>query len=1469
MASLNALITRHSLRFLLSLTSLCVTLPLLAMVLLIGHEQFQLKKEEVSAQVSELSGLFALKHGDVLLHARTLLETLATDPDLSTHAPEQLRSRFQQIMRGNPQYAYLTLAAPDGALCVSSASTDTSLNFSDREPFLLALMEDRFSVGPATVSRTVGLPVLPFGAPVKNAAGELTGVLLLGLRIDAYDRYFEKLHAPPGSRFILFNAQGLRLLRYPPQEISPVGQTIRAWKTIAATHAQTGTFTFRDEAGRDLTYAFHKFYDAMELWDLGVLVGIPTPSWSSQFLPIFGRTMALLLVVAAIGMGTNNSLSRRIVTAGVEALSRQTARIAQGEPLTGMEGLTGCREIMALGRSFVAMGEALAQNREARDAAEASLQAESIRFRALLETASDGIHILDAEGRLLLCSSSFAQMLGYTPEEATALNVADWEAVIPPKDLTAAFYEILRMPCVFETRHRRKDGTLLDVEVSARSVELDGRRLLYASARDITWRKKAEEKLRNQHAMLVRTERIAHIGSWEWDVATDTMQWSEGVFQIFQLHPEEGAPAFARQVQLYPPEDWERLCLAVARTRDDGSPFELELRILRADGAVRFCLGSGCADVGPDGSVPRLFGLLEDITERRLMEEALREREANFRSFFETMADMIWVVSLDGRVQLANRAAERILGYSAEELRSMLVWEVHPADRQQEGETIFKSALQGEQISCALPLARKNGSLVPAETRIWRGYWQNTPCLFGLSKDLTAEQEAQQRFERLFRNNPAWMALFTLPDRRFMDANSAFLTAMGYSLHEVLGHTALELDLFPKTEDHSVIISGLQDKGRITDYELQLRCKDGSLRDGILSAEAIESQGERFLLAVMVDITARKQAEEALREERNRFAAGPVITLTWGLEASWPVLYVSSNVEKILGFTPEEMTAKGFSYVDLIHPDDQERIAQEVSACQGEGVTTCEQSYRLRNRSGAYAWFYDFTQFVRDRQGVVVSIRGYLFDQSKLKQAEERLARQRWRLANIIEGARIGTWEWNVQTGEVFCNEIWGQMLGYALEELAPMSIEDWNSVMHPEDLQHSKRLLAQHFAGELAYYDFECRVLHRDGHWVWVHDCGQLFTRTEAGEPLLMFGTHQDISARKGAEEALRESEERYRSFFTSLEAIKLLLDPATGAIKDANPAAVEFYGYDLTQLQHMFVYDLNILPREELLAELAAAAARGRGHYFFRHRLASGVVRDVEVYASAIHYRDTTLLMSSIHDVTELRRLEQIKEDVERIVRHDLKSPLNALINIPLLLLEEKNLTADQRELLGMVAASGRRMLSQINSSLELHKIETGAYEFHAQECDPLQLVLDIVELLSVSMSFDPDHICIHDHTAAAAAGKGRILLHTDGFLLDIVLMNLLRNAVEASPPQDPVGVDFSEDATDFVIAISNSGCVPLEIRDRFFDKYATAGKRGGTGLGTYSAAIMTRAMGGTISMETSEETGTSVTVRLPRRS
>jgi len=518
--------------------------------------------------------------------------------------------------------------------------------------------------------------------------------------------------------------------------------------------------------------------------------------------------------------------------------------------------------------------------------------------------------------------------------------------------------------------------------------------------------------------------------------------------------------------------------------------------------------------------------IIQDITELKRTEKKLVENEQLFHTLFETIDDMVFVVSSEKEILYANSAAIRKMGYDMDEFSQMSIIDVHPADMQKDAQENFDKVFSGQTSCFNLPLITKNGNILTVETRVWFSKWKDQSCIFSITKDLTAETERLQKYNIFFDKNPSMMGVSDVEcGRVFTEVNQTFLETMGYSREEVIGKTASELNMFINEEIQEEINRKLAMKGSFHDMELEFRTRSGDIRHGLFSGEVIHSQGRKYLLGVITDITKRKYLEKALQEERDLFSKGPVVTIIWGNDDNWPVHYVSKNCFEILGYSPDEMRGNNFRYGDLIHPDDFEPIFEQVRLNIQNNIDVFDQSYRLKLKSGEYRWFYDFTKFIKDMNNNVLEIRGYMFDITHLKKLEQDLVYERERLNNIIKGTNVGTWEWNVQTGETVFNEKWANIIGYSLDELSPVSIETWMDFTHPQDLQKSNTALERTFNHETDYYECECRMKHKSGHWVWIIDRGAVVSWTDDGKPLLMSGTHQEVTEKKIAEHELKKA--------------------------------------------------------------------------------------------------------------------------------------------------------------------------------------------------------------------------------------------------------------------------------------------------------------------------------------------------------
>jgi PAS domain S-box-containing protein len=209
-----------------------------------------------------------------------------------------------------------------------------------------------------------------------------------------------------------------------------------------------------------------------------------------------------------------------------------------------------------------------------------------------------------------------------------------------------------------------------------------------------------------------------------------------------------------------------------------------------------------------------------------------------------------------------------------------------------------------------------------------------------------------------------------------------------------------------------------------------------------------------------------------------------------------------------------------------------------------------------------------------------------LSDQASQDRLLASLREERERLAGILTGTHAGTWEWNVQTGELLINERWAEIIGYPLAELSPVTVETWKRHCHPDDLEVSNELLERHFRGESDYYELELRMRHQDGSWVWVLDRGRVTSRTKDGRPLMMMGIHQDITPRKRAEEERVKLEADLRQS-QKMESVGRL---AGGVAHDFNNILTVILGHAELALDQV---DSSQAIREDLL-EIRKAAER-----------------------------------------------------------------------------------------------------------------------------------------------------------------------------------------------------------------------------------------------------------------------------------
>ena len=349
----------------------------------------------------------------------------------------------------------------------------------------------------------------------------------------------------------------------------------------------------------------------------------------------------------------------------------------------------------------------------------------------------------------------------------------------------------------------------------------------------------------------------------------------------------------------------------------DKGPYNEEGIMLRKDGTTMHVIRS-IKSIEIAGHV-KLVHTFVDITELKKTQEALKESEKNFRTFFESIGDLILVANTSGRILYANKALVKRLGYSIKELSSMHVFDLRPPERRKEAEAACKALFKGKLDRCLIPFMAKDGTQIPVDTRVWLGKWNKVQCIFSVSKDISKEQEALQKFEQLFRNNPVIMALTLLPELRFADVNNAFLEILGYSREELIGKTWHDIEILDR-EAIDCLEKTLREKKLVSNVEMKMRSRAGDIRFGLFSIRYIKIKGQDSALTVIKDITNLKIAEAHLKasEERLRSITNSVQDAIIMIDSDGKVSFWNPAATHIFGYDSKE--AMNRPVADLVIP---------------------------------------------------------------------------------------------------------------------------------------------------------------------------------------------------------------------------------------------------------------------------------------------------------------------------------------------------------------------------------------------------------------------------------------------------------------------------------------------------------------------------------------------------------------------
>ncbi len=579
-----------------------------------------------------------------------------------------------------------------------------------------------------------------------------------------------------------------------------------------------------------------------------------------------------------------------------------------------------------------------------------------------------------------------------------------------------------------------------------------------------------EKKLHDSEKQMERVLEASDHGFWDWNLDTNEGYYSPRYYTMLGYEPNEFPMNFDAWRSLLHPEDRDQVLDTVNRCLDEICSYDIEFRLKSKSGDWRWIHSKGkFFDYDRDGRPHRMIGIHIDITDRRIIEEALRQSERQYRFVAENATDVIFIQNNDLSLRYVSPSATTLLGYSPEEMKKIPMQScMTPASFQWAIETFsaeYQKAMQG--IHEDIPLmefeyVRKDGSVFWGEIKVtflWNAEGLPEGGL-GILRDITPRKKAEEKTRTISR------------------------------LYNVLSHVNQQI---VKTRDRKELLQKVCDD--IVEYGMFQFAWIGITDPGAGEVVPMASSGNApdFLKQFTIYATNGKEGTEASKTLRG----GDCIVI--------------NDIETM-------ETQLEWKDAAIHHGFKSVAVAPIKSRNEMTGALNIYSS-----RSG----FFDREEvnLIKEVASSISFALDSIFDEEERLKAEEALrqSEERWKFA--LEGSQDGVWDWDLVNDTLFFSCQWKEILGYSGEDV-PFRIAQWRQKIHPDDREEVTRILQEHLDGDSPYYHSEHRMQCRDGSYCWILDRGKVVTRNGDGTPARIIGTLSDISERKQLEEQLFQAQ-------------------------------------------------------------------------------------------------------------------------------------------------------------------------------------------------------------------------------------------------------------------------------------------------------------------------------------------------------
>jgi PAS domain S-box-containing protein len=758
---------------------------------------------------------------------------------------------------------------------------------------------------------------------------------------------------------------------------------------------------------------------------------------------------------------------------------------------------------------------------------EESLANEAIRRRILIEQSSDGIVILNQNGTVYEANRRFAEMLGYTAEEIKKIEVRDWELLASQEIIIQQLLATDEEGDHFETRHRRKDGSIFDVEISTNGAVFAGKKLIFCVCRDITQRKKmekaiqeSEEKFSKAFQAIPESVFISTLEEGRFvEVNANFCQATGHTHTEIIGHTSEELQLSAR------PQSRDVL---VKRLLEQGKIVNEE--VIVGENTENYEARLFSADIIEVGGVPCMIGMSNDITKIKRMEKAIKESEEKFSKAFQSIPESVAISTLEDGIfvdvnenfcRSVGRTHDEIIGHTAEELRLL----GRPDQRDQMLTTLKKHGrIKNTEIVSGENTGNYEARLFSADIIEIGG----VPCMISVSNDITerkkierALQESEEKFSKAFHSIPESVSISRVKDGVFIDVNENFCRSIGHTHDEIIGHTGEEMITTGMPGNRNKIIQTINEKGSISNLEYSHYLPTGETGTMLFSADIIDIGGEPCMISISNDITERKHMERALKESEGKFSKifrmTPQMVIITRMKdgTSREILDVNESFSRRTGFTREDVMGKTTAEIGFWKSlAERDKTLLEIK--EKGRVTNHELEYFTKSGE-VHTALISAERIEINGQECLISI---IVDITERKRMEKALQESEEKFSKIFRLSPlqiiISRLYQDKMPMTIEVNESLLELSGYTREELIGKTINELNIWKNPADSVHTLKTVLEQ--GRMRNYEFDFYL-----------KSGEIHTGLLSSEAMVINGENcaismiTDITERKQSEEQLK----------------------------------------------------------------------------------------------------------------------------------------------------------------------------------------------------------------------------------------------------------------------------------------------------------------------------------------------------------